>query len=225
MPSIITIRPEPGASATVEEARERGLQVSAFPLAEIRSLEWAGTDPAADDALLIGSANAIRHGGEELRKYLGSPVYAVGERTARRARRAGFRVAMTGQGGLQHVLNAMPDQDMHLLRLAAARRVPLDLPPGKTMETCVVYEALDLPMPDAMQDALRGEALVLLHSAGAAEHFRAECMRLDLAISRVRIAALGPRIAEAAGPGWAEIRHPSKLEAGALLALAAEMCQ
>ncbi len=226
MTRIITIRPEPGASSTVQFAQQVGLTVEAFPLSHVEPRSWDGPAPDAIDALLVGSANAMRMGGPQLEQYRDKPVFAVGDNTANEVRKAGFKVELAGDGGLQRLLGMIERRPVQLLRLAGARMIELNAPDGITVQTRVVYEAPDLPMPDALVEALRsGEALVLLHSAGAAEHFRAECLRLGLDLSAIRIAALGPRIAEAAGEGWCELRHAAKPANGVLLALAKEMCQ
>ena len=58
---LITIRPEPGASATARTASDCGLAIECFPLFEIVPLRW--TLPEGDfDGVLIGSANALRLG-------------------------------------------------------------------------------------------------------------------------------------------------------------------
>jgi uroporphyrinogen-III synthase len=93
------------------------------------------------------------------------------------------------------------------------------------VDTRIVYEAQDLPMPPALAELLQGPAIVLLHAAGLSGHFAAECDRLGVDRGLVSLATLGPRIAEAAGPGWAKVRHPAKPLEADLLALAQEMCQ
>ena len=73
---LITIRPEPGASATARTASDCGLAIECFPLFEIVPLRW--TLPEGDfDGVLIGSANALRLGGPNLEKFAGTPVYAA----------------------------------------------------------------------------------------------------------------------------------------------------
>lgn len=223
---IITLRPEPHASQMCVLARQKGLEVSAFPLSEVRPLAWEGPDPASFDAILAGSANAFRHAGEGLARYRSKPVFAVGPATGRAAEEAGFTVGMAGTGGLQQLLPLIPERPVRLLRLAGARHVPIDPPEEISVTTREVYEVVHTPMPDEMAGLLTvGGALVLLHSAGAAEHFAAECDRLGIDRAGVRLAALGPRIAEAAGEGWGEVQFAPKPANGALLALAQKMCQ
>ena len=66
---VIAIRPEPGLSATVERGRKLGLAIERCPLFEVRPVRWEAPDAARFDVLLIGSANAIRHGGDWLERY------------------------------------------------------------------------------------------------------------------------------------------------------------
>ena len=107
MSRVLVLRPEPGASATVEGARRRGLDAVAVPLFSIDPVAW---DPpeAAFDGLLLTSANAVRCGGEKLQSLRGLPAYTVGEATAEAAREAGFDIADEAGVGL----DAADDQDV-----------------------------------------------------------------------------------------------------------------
>ena len=127
---LIALRPEPGLAATLEKARAAGLAITGCALSEIRAAAWACPDPARYDGLLIGSANAILHGGPDLACLIAKPVHAVGEATAAAARAAGFTVAMVGSGGLQGVLDAIPGPS-HLLRIAGEERTVLTPPPPR----------------------------------------------------------------------------------------------
>lgn len=223
---IITIRPEFGAQTTLREAPSHGLEVQSFPMTSVHALDWQGPDPADVDALLIGSANAIRLGGAELAKFQQKPVFAVGSATAAAAREAGFDVAQLGQGGLQGLLSDMPKTDLSMLRVAARRHVELAVPSHVQMETRIAYEAQDIAMPDDLAALLRaGPSLVLLHSAGSALHFRSECERLGIDRRSISIAALGKRITAAAGNGWQAVRAAPSPRETALLALAKDLWQ
>ena len=92
MRPLLVLRPEPGASATVKRARELGLEPVAAPLFEIEPLPWEAPEPGGFDALLLTSANAVRHGGSKLAKLRGLRVYAVGDATAEAARESGFDI-------------------------------------------------------------------------------------------------------------------------------------
>lgn len=220
---ILTVRPEPGCAATIAAGREAGLTVRGFPIFEVRPLEWA--PPRGDfDGVLLGSANALLHGGPLVDNLVDMPVYAVGKTTADAARRRGFGVAATGTAGLQALLDEMAGRHFRLLRLAGRDRVALVPPPGITIETAIVYEASVLPLPPEAAKLLRTGALVLLHSAAAARHFAAECDRCVIHRGAIRLAALSARVAEAAGSGWLALRAAAEPSEAALLALARDMC-
>ncbi|OYW44897.1 MAG: uroporphyrinogen III synthase [Sphingomonadales bacterium 32-68-7] len=220
---IFALRPEPGAAATVAAGRERGLEIAAVPLFAIRPVAWSPPAPEALDALLIGSANAIRHAGAGVAAFGHLPVYAVGEATAAAAREAGFTVAATGEGGLQALLERTAPP-LRLLRLAGAEHVPLTPPAGIELVMRVVYRADPQPLPAAAAARLGNGAVVLLHSAAAARHFADECDRMAVPRGAVRLAALGPRIAVAAGTGWGAVAVAAHPAEPPLLALAAELC-
>ncbi|MBW8785446.1 MAG: uroporphyrinogen-III synthase [Novosphingobium sp.] len=222
---LIAIRPEPGCSATVATAEALGLTARGFPLFEIEPRAWHAPERIEFDALLIGSANALRHAGPELERYSGLPTYVVGEVTAGACRAAGFEVVAVGSGGLQEVLGRVETRHRRLLRLAGEERIALDPPPGITLIERVVYVSRPLPMPTGLTELLSAPAVVLLHSAAAARHFAAECARQGVARANVALAAIGPRVAAAAGGGWREVATASQTGDSALLALAREMCQ
>jgi uroporphyrinogen-III synthase len=221
--AIVAIRPEPGCSATVERGRRVGLPIVPCPLLEVHPLAWEA--PPADEigGLLLGSANAVRHAGAGLAAFRGKPAYAVGGATAAAAEAAGLRVAATGAGGLQDLLDTLRPP-LILLRLAGEERLPLQTPPGVVVHTRVAYRTQVRPLPEAIAARLRRGGLVLLHSAAAARHIGAECDRLGVPRDAVALAALGPRIAGAAGEGWRACRAAREPDDAPLLALARDMC-
>ncbi|MEY4160360.1 MAG: hypothetical protein RLZZ136_981 [Pseudomonadota bacterium] len=221
---LIVIRPQPGCSATVAAAANLGLDAKAFPLFAVSPQPWTAPPPDAADALLIGSANALRHGGSQLAALRHLAVYAVGEATATAALEAGFAVAATGSGGLQRVLDRIP-AGTRVLRLAGADHVPLTPPPGVRLAARIIYTSVPQPMPDDLANQLAQGAVVLLHSGEAAAHFAAECARLGVPQDAVHLAALAPRVAEAADTGWASLSVAPTPQDAALLALAAQLCQ
>ncbi len=222
--AIVAIRPEPGLTATIAAAAVLGLTVEGAPLSQIRALPWDVPAPGTIDGLLLGSANAVRHGGEGLALLRNKPAFVVGGATASVAREAGLTVAQVGQGGLQSVLDGLAGQNLRLLRLSGAEHVPLVPPEGVSLVTRIAYDSVALPIPPKLADRLRAGAIVLLHSAAAARHLGQECARLGIDRQGLRLAALGPRIAHAAGEGWGEARAAAGPDEAALLALARDMC-
>jgi len=222
---LIVVRPQPGCAATVEAAREAGLDAHGFPLFEVRPCDWQLPQADAFDALLVGSANALRHGGAALDALKGRPVYAVGETTARACQDAGFEVRVTGQGGLQQVLSRLNPAHSRLLRLTGATRLALDPPPGVTVIERIVYASEPVPMSAALAKRLREPAVIMLHSAEAARHFRQQCEAHAIDTGMHALACIGPRVADAAGKGWRAVRTATAPNDEALLALSEEMCK
>lgn len=221
---IFAIRPEPGMQATLQTGRKMGIAIAGMPLFEVSPLPWDVPDQAGFDALLLGSANAIRHGGPGLAAFRHLPAYAVGETTAQVARAAGFNLATAGSGGLQSLLDTL-DSGLRFLRLAGTEHVPLDLADEISVTTIVVYDVHALSLRDADIAALRAaEPLVLLHSAAAARHFAAECERCELDKARIALACIGMRVAAAAGHGWRDCHCAPNPDDTTLLALARDMC-
>lgn len=219
---ILAVRPEPGLSATLAAAKDMGLNAVGYPLSKIRDVSWDCPDPSGVDALLIGSANAIRHGGAALDRLAGKPVYAVGQTTGDVARNAGFPPARIGARGLQNVLDEVP-AGTKLLRLAGAEHVPLDAPAQVSVKTRIVYEAVPLELPEPLRALQELGLTVLLHSAAAARQFDSEARRMALHRGRISLIAIGPRVASAAGKGWADIHVSDTPNDRAMLELAKTM--
>lgn len=220
---LLSIRPEPGAAATLAAGHARGLKIASVPLFALVDRAWEPPSPDSVDALLLGSANAVRLAGPGLGVFAGKPVHAVGQATAEAARGAGLTVASTGEGRLQTVLDRVAPPRT-LLRLAGEEHVPLSPPAGVSLVTRIVYAAEPKPLPAVAEALLHDGAVVLLHSAAAARYLAAECDRLEVDRGQVSLAAMAPRIADAAGGGWRDCRAAATPDEQALLALAADLC-
>jgi uroporphyrinogen-III synthase len=222
---VAVIRPQPRCDATVEAARALGFDAYGFPLFDVRPIAWKAPPPNAFDALLLGSANALRHAGSKLAAYAGKPTYAVGAATAEAAAAAGLAVVATGTGGLKLVLAMLQPEHRRLLRLSGRERITIKPPRGVSIQERVVYASEPLPLPPELKVMLARPAVVLLHSAEAAHHFADLCAAEHLARGHLSIAALGPRIARAAGGGWRRVEAAMTPNDTALLALIRRMCQ
>lgn len=225
MKPLIIIRPQPGCDATLTVARDVRLDAYGFPLFEVTPVVWEAPDPALINALLIGSANAVRQAGEQLSLYAGKPTYTVGRATAEVAQQAGLGIAMVGSGGLQTVVKRIDPAHMRVLRLAGRERLDLSPPPGIEMVERVTYASEAKAMPPELAAMLASPAVVMLHSAEAARHLCAECERLGIARDPIALAVIGPRVAQVAGTGWATVESAERPDDTALLALARDMCQ
>jgi len=221
---VIVIRPQPGAAATAERLSAMGLDPLVAPLFVVAPIAWRQVDPDRYDALLIGSANALRHAGPQLAGLARLPVYAVGAKSAAMARGQGLRVVAQGSGGLATLIPALAaDGRRRVLRLAGADHVALPDAP-MPIETETVYDAEARAMSPTLVAALAEPALILLHSGRAAAHFAAECDRHGIDRRQHRLACFAPAIAAAAGPGWAAAASAPAPNDAALLALAEQMC-
>jgi uroporphyrinogen-III synthase len=98
--AILVTRPQPDNEATAANLRARGFDVLLAPTLRFEPVA-SPDDPAADYAgVIITSANALRAVEPQLaeRGLLGLPLFAVGERTASAARRAGFGTVISADG-------------------------------------------------------------------------------------------------------------------------------
>ena len=211
MRPLVVLRPEPGSSRTAARAEALGLDVRQIPLFTIVPVEWTAPDPSCFDALVLTSANAVRHAGEELAKLKALPVHAVGEATAALARAAGFTVQSVGTGGSRDM--SLPD-GQKLLHLTGRDHVGTG-----AAEAIAVYEARPVDDP---------EGLRRLRDCVAAVHSPRSGQRLaELVAERasIAIAAISAAAAEACGTGWEQVRSAAQPNDAALLALAARLCE
>lgn len=226
MKRIFAIRPEPGCAATVAFGAEMDLAITGHPLFAVEPVAWQAQPAENYDAVLLGSANAIRHSGPGLNGLTALPALCVGATTADAARNAGFTIAATGSGGLQELLPVAAQYGFtRLLRLSGEANVALSPPAGTTIDGKVCYRVAALSIGQPLADTLRRGALVLLHSGEAAAHFAREIDRLAIARDAIALACLAPRVAARAGHGWAAVEIAPEPADAALLALARQMCQ
>jgi len=214
MRRVLVLRPKPGATRTVHNARACGLDAIAVPLFEIEPIAWSSPDPSGFDGLLLTSANAVRQAGPQLERLRGLPVYAVGEATATAAHEAGLEITTTGSGNAEQLLSSIKP-DLKLLHLCGEDRME----PGadQSITAVPVYRARATDTPDL--DNAAG-VVALIHSPRAGRRFA------ELATDRgsIAIAAISDAAAEAVGGGWKSVDSADQPTEEALLALAARLC-
>lgn len=213
MRKLLLLRPEPGLAASAERARALGLEAILCPLFRVEAVAWEAPDASNFDALLLTSANAVRHGGDQLDKLYHLPVHAVGPATAAVARDAGFRVDTVGDGNVAQLLAQLP---------AAARLLHLTGedhhdPHDPRIERRIGYRSAAIADPQL--PPLEG-LVVAVHSGRAGRRLA------GLADERnaTAIAAISPAAAEACDSGWEQIAVAEQPHDNSLLALAAELC-
>ena len=217
MTRVLVLRPEPGNAETCARLRACGIDAVGMPLFAVVPVDWTCPDPAAFDALLLTSANAVRHGALSDRLKI-LPVIAVGGATASVARAAGFTVAVAGDADAPAAIAAAKAQGLHrLLHLAGRDRIPTA--DGGTAITVYASEPV---ATDAAALAFAGESVALLHSPRAARLFATRVAAAAADRSRITIAALSQAVADAAGAGWAAVLVADRPTDDALVALAAK---
>jgi uroporphyrinogen-III synthase len=219
MTRVLVLRPEPGASATVERARLRSIDAVAIPLFEVEAVSWQAPEVSSFDGLLLTSANAVRSGGEQFKQLRRLPVYAVGDATAQAARDAGFDVAGVGDAGVERLLASIKPE-LKLLHLAGEDRKPASSV-RQHIEAITVYrsEALE----DVDLSRFEG-SVAIIHSSRAGRRFAELVDNAHLDRSKIAIAAISADAAEALGTRWATVEAAEAPNDDALLALAERLC-
>lgn len=216
MRRLFVLRPEPGATQTLERARAIGLDAVAVPLFAIEAVAWS-IPGGPFDALLLTSANAVRQLGDRLAAIRSLPVHAVGDATAQVARAAGLEVVTTGNGDVDDLL-AMVDPGLRLLHPCGENR-RIATRPKQAITSVPVYRSRALAAPDGL--TLAGQVAVI-HSPRAGARLAELVPAKDRA--NVRLAAISGRAAEAAGDGWERVEIACRPDDSQLLALAARLC-
>jgi uroporphyrinogen-III synthase len=221
MRRLVILRPEPGASATLDRARALGLDAIAMPLFAIHPLDWTPPDRNEFDAVLATSANAFVHGGAGLDGFRDLPLYAVGGATAEAAKDAGFADVRAGSGNVDDLLNSLPPGIRLFHPCGRDRR---DLSSARQAITPVpIYTAEEAPMPEGFA-GIAG-AVVAVHSPRAGERLADLADAAEIDRSTVRIAAISEAAVSATGTGWAEVKSAAEPNDAALLELAARLCE
>lgn len=211
---VLVLRPEPGNARTVARLAALGLDTVALPLFEVVPLDWDVPDATAFDALLLTSANAVRHAGAGLRALATLPVAAVGAETARAAQAAGLTVALTGERDVAAAAaQARAAGFARLLHLCGRDRV------GSDAVAIAVYASV--PRSAALPP-LEG-TIALLHSRRAAETFASLVPVFDRA--GVSLVAISPAALAGAGEGWARASAAEAPTDAAMAALALRLAR
>jgi uroporphyrinogen-III synthase len=219
MRRVLVLRPEPGASATVRKARQRGLDAIALPLFEVAPIAWNVPDPSDFDGLLLTSANALRHGGEGLTRLRGLPAHAVGHATAEAARTAGFVVASAGDAGVDSLVSSVA-AGLKLLHLCGEdRKIPENA--GPEITSVVVYRSRERRAPDI---SVANGCVALIHSSRAGKAFARLIDQAGLDRSAIAMAAISPAAVEAVGGGWEDVGVAGQPSDDVLLALVERLC-
>lgn len=220
MTRVIVLRPEPGASETVDRVIARGLDAASIPLFVVEAIDWLAPEPAGFDAILLTSANAVRLAGEPLKSFRGLPVHAVGTATADAARDAGFDIASSGDAGVKRLLGSL-EAELKLLHLCGEDRADATVVRQQVTVVPVYRSRVIEPAPE-VSSAIG--ALALIHSARAGKRFAELAERQQVDRGQVAVAAISAAAADAVGEGWKSLNHADQPTDQALLALADRLC-
>lgn len=219
---VVILRPQPGADATADAARALGLEVVLAPLFAVEPLDWTAPDPAGFDALMLTSANAVRHAGRDLMRYAALPLFVVGAASARAARAAGLTPKHVGAEDAASLLNEMQAAGLlSALHLCGAdvAQAPAE---GMAVLRLPVYRATETGGADSLTSLLTSGDICLVHSPRAAARLAALVPPDQRA--GLSLIAISDKARAAAGVGWASaIAAPIPTDA-AMLALAEELC-
>ena len=111
MVRMLVTRPEPEASETAARLNALDIEAVVEPLLIAETLPTTLPDAAGFSALAITSGNALRalHNRGELARFLGLPLYAVGDRTAALAKSFGFTRVVSAAGDLADLVTLLAE--------------------------------------------------------------------------------------------------------------------
>lgn len=172
---VLITRPALDAGPLIAACYARGFAPLVSPLLDIVTLYDAVPDLAGAQAIIFTSGNAVaavRHVVPDV------PVYAVGEKTARDARAAGFRNVMVAGGDAEALNGLLAGENFaagrpvyHLSGWDVAAEIKV---PGVAVERHIVYRAEMIYefVPDARRElASGGVAAVTIMSARTGQAF------------------------------------------------------
>lgn len=218
---VLVVRPEPGASETAARLRAMGLVPLAHPLVGTAPTE-APAPPGPFAAVVMTSATAARTiaplAPDDIRAL---PVHAIGERTARAARDAGFAAVSVGADGeapadgaaLGRMLAPLHRGRTVLYPCAEERRAGLEHgleAGGVRVAPWPLYRTAE--MPDAAERLAlvltARPAAVLLHAPSAARALGHPSLRDALA--GVPLVCLSEAVADAVPSAAGGARHAAE---------------
>lgn len=214
--AIAVLRPEPGNRVTAAAIEARGRSAIRMPLFEVGPLAWQVPAVEDFDALILTSANVLRHGGPGLAALHRLPVHAVGRATADAARRAGFGLADVGEAGAASLLaRAEAAGVRHALHLAGRERT---IAAGGIVAAAIAVYASERRTPANVERLAGNIALVQSARSGAWLGELVDRHRLDR--KGIALVAVSAPAAAAAGEGWGRVLVPGDVSSEALIAAA-----
>lgn len=233
--NLLITRPQPDAESTAATLRAQKHNPLVAPLLTMEALPLRLDPCRTFSGVIVSSANAIRAISEtERSKLLGLQVAAVGERTAKVAREAGFTKVKSAQGDAEalarHAAKIFKNAEHPVLYLAAENRAG-DLASalaahGIAVQTVVVYRMIfSHGLPHAAHDAIVARKIdgVLHYSRRTVDaylHLAEADNVLEAALAPIHYclsAEIGARLIAAGAPAVRIAAHPQEQELISLL--------
>ena len=219
---VLICRAQPGADATAKRTEALGLDAIVYPLFSIEPLTWTPPDPAAFDAVMLTSANAPRHGGDAMGRYMSLPAFVVEEATAKAAEKAGFQDIRICGPDVEGVISSIHNKGYkNILHLSGHHVRPYD-PKDLNIVTCAVYQAAATGEAEELAAHLARAPVILVHSPRTGKHVAA------LTTSRQRqgasIVAISEAALQACGNDWKSMHAAKEPTDAAMLALVRQIC-
>ncbi len=203
---LLITRPQPAADKTAAAAKAAGLVPVIMPLFAVRPLPWNIVPAENHDGLLVTSANALRHAGDQFALYQELPLLAVGPATAEAARQKGITVAIEGRNDKASLLAEAKARGFErLLWLAGKHGTGPSSDEDIISARIAVYESVKVPQPEGFRTAVAEADYVAVYSPRAARYFSELCRAGGVDRGQVKIAALSQAVADALEGGWLSV--------------------
>lgn len=220
---LLLLRPQPGNDESAARARAPGIEIIQHPLFEIMPIAAETPPEGPFDALLVTSANGVRHGGDVVRRFIDLPIFTVGEATADAIRAlGGDHVQVGGGDAVTTIPLIVAAGHRHLLHLCGEDVRPFD-PLGLRVTRHIVYRSAALDEQPFMNLlASLPQSVIAVHSPRAGERLGA----LVPATQRNHIlVAISRAAADMAGTGWRQVHVAPAPDDTALLRIASALCK
>ncbi len=219
---VLICRPRPGADTTAKRAETLGMDAIVYPLFSVEPLTWTPPAPESFDAIMLTSANALRHGGDAVKQYASLPTFAVGETTAEASEKDGFQDIRVCGPNVQALITSIHNAGYkNILHLSGHHVRPYD-PKGLNIIRLPVYHAADAGDAEELATHLTHAPIVLVHSPRAGE--RLAMMTTFEQRQSISVIAISGAALEACGGDWKSTQAAEEPSDAAMLALARQIC-
>jgi uroporphyrinogen-III synthase len=176
---VLVTRPEPDASNTARLLATLGFEALLLPLTKTFGLPEKSEVIGSFDAVAVTSSNALRYASDDLlAKMAGKPCFAVGDKTAKTLRDAGFSRVASANGNAGELASRVIDHTPADARIAyicgVVRRPDFEralIVAGRTVLPIETYDTTRLTPSDSEIEKVLGDRnvqAVLVYSAESA---------------------------------------------------------